>query len=118
MAKEKIYLSAPISAYVTTADGEQERREYFKGYADKLEAVGYKVFNPMENGLPFNAEHEEHMKKDIRELLKCDAIVMLSGWQLSKGCKTEWEVAKAVGLRVLYESDLAAVLEYGEGGAL
>lgn len=117
MSKEKIYLSAPISAYAVTTNGEQERREYFKKYADRLEAVGYKVFNPMENGLPFNAEHAEHMKKDIRELLKCDAIVMLSGWQSSRGCKTEWDVARAIGLRIYYESDLAAIMEYGEGGA-
>lgn len=116
MAKERIYLSAPISAHAVTESGKKERREYFKAYADKLEAVGFRVFNPMENGLDFCAERAEHMKKDIRELLKCDAIVMLKGWQQSKGCTTECEVAKAIGLRVLYESDLAAVLEYGEGG--
>ena len=117
MAKEKIYLSAPISAYAVTKNGEQERRDYFKAYAVKMEAAGFKVFNPMENGLEFNAEKSEHMKKDIRELLKCDAIVMLKGWQMSKGCTTEWEVAKAIGIRIMYEGDLAAVMESGEGGA-
>ena len=44
------------------------------------------------------------MKQDIPILLKCDelAVFCLDGWRESKGIKKEIEIAKYVGMRILY----------------
>lgn len=103
--KKKIYLSAPI-----TGRNRQEREEYFAEAEDYFKSRGWRVFNPLKNGVPVDAPYWEHMKKDIAELLKCDAVFMGAGWQSSKGCLTEYAVANAACLERYTEADR-------EGGA-
>lgn len=65
------------------------------------------------SGLPCVSPHEiiadktkpwiDCMKEDIKELLNCSAIVMLEGWEKSKGAKLERDIAEALGITV-YES--------------
>lgn len=98
MKKQRIYISGPISGHDLT-----ERRQAFKQAQLMLEAQGYEVFNPMENGLPSNATTHEHMKRDIYKLLTCDAIYILRRWTHSKGCKVEFDIATAIGLGVIFE---------------
>ena len=44
------------------------------------------------------------MKADIKLLLECDAIFMLKGWEMSKGCKLELDIATTIGLPVYFEN--------------
>lgn len=44
-----------------------------------------------------------YMGKDIEALLECDAICLCSGWQNSKGCMAEFEVAKIYGKEIMFE---------------
>jgi len=46
------------------------------------------------------------MREDVGELVKCDAIVMLPGWERSEGTLIELKVAMMLGL---------PVFEYKEG---
>lgn len=48
--EKKIYISGPISGHNL-----EERRKAFKEIQEHLEAQGYNVINPMENGLPAEA---------------------------------------------------------------
>lgn len=98
MEKDLIYISGPISGRDLT-----ERRETFAATAAKLQALGYDVCNPMENGLPENATTNQHMRRDIEMLMCCDTIYMMKGWTHSKGCQVELEVATAIGLPVMFE---------------
>ena len=98
MTKKRIYISGPISGHEIA-----RRLLAFKTAKLRLEARGFEVFNPMENGLPAEASTHEHMKVDIRHLLSCDAIYMLRRWTHSKGCKVEFDVATAIGLDVYFE---------------
>lgn len=103
MSKPRIYISGPISGH----DLEERRRE-FKRVQIMLEAQGFEVFNPMENGLPAEATTNEHMHRDLAELTKegrnkYDAIYMMRRWTHSKGCKVEFDVATAIGLDVYFE---------------
>ena len=63
MEKELIYISGPISGRDLT-----ERRKTFAATAAKLQAMGYDVCNPMENGhrhcrqvqIAFTIYHPDH----------------------------------------------------------
>ncbi len=98
----RIYISGPIDGY-----NQIERRETFKRVQTYLELQGYDVFNPMENGLPAEATTQQHMLRDLAELTRekipYDAIYMMKGWQRSKNCTTEFNVATALGLNVFFE---------------
>lgn len=99
--KKKIYLSAPI-----TGRDRQERESYFAEVEDWAKSNGLAVFNPLHNGLEADAPYQQHMKKDITELLKCDMAFFGRGWQQSRGCATEYAVASAIGLQIFTEADL------------
>ena len=96
--KGRIYISGPISGYDI-----EERRKAFKEIQEHLEAQGYEVFNPLENGLPAEATTHDHMKRDIEQLMTCDYIYMMRRFTHSKGCKVEFDVATAIGLPVFFE---------------
>ena len=68
-----------------------------------LEALGHEVTNPLHNGLPSTASYVEHMYVDLFLLLGCDAIYMLQGYERSNGAMVELQVARAVGIAILYE---------------
>lgn len=44
-----------------------------------------------------------YMGKDIEALLECDAVYFCKGWQNSKGCMAEFEVAKIYGKEIITE---------------
>ena len=77
----KIYLSGKISGTDLT-----HTRKRFSDVADKLQA-------------PWEA----HMAKDIIDLLQCEGIYMLQGWEDSQGARIEHAVAKELGKAVFYE---------------
>ena len=43
------------------------------------------------------------MGNDIEALLECDAIFLCEGWQNSKGCMAEFEVARIYGKEIIFE---------------
>ena len=96
MAK-RVYVSLPISGYDL-----KERREYAQRVEESLGHF-YDTVNPLMNGVSEDADWKVHMKKDIQDLLSCDAIFMCNGWETSVGCKLEFDVATSCGLEVLYE---------------
>ncbi len=78
----------------------------FHAESSRLRALGHDVVNPAEINTDPNAEWSKCMRDDIRELVTCDAIVLLPRWHQSKGARLEHEVA----LRVEMEVHLAGEL--------
>lgn len=101
MKNRKCYVSGPISGYDL-----DERRRAFKAVQVMLEVAGYKVVNPMDNGLPSEASTSQHMKRDIQLLTECDTIFMMDKWNHSQGCYTEFIVATAIGCEVIFEAPM------------
>lgn len=94
----RVYISGAISGHDI-----EERRNCFKNIETTLRKAGYDVVNPMENGLPTDSCTHAHMKRDFELLLTCDCIYMMEEWTHSAGCKVEFDVATAIGLKVKFE---------------
>ena len=104
---KRIYLSLPIkdTGYTT-----KERMKYADEVRRLLE-LRYGVRN--ENVIvitPFDVNENEDkdsyarkMGNDIEALLECDAIYLCEGWQNSKGCMAEFEVARIYSKQILFE---------------
>ena len=94
----KIYLSGKISGTDLTHTCKR-----FSDVATTLRALGHEVINPLCNGLSETDPWEDHMAKDIIDLLQCEGIYMLQGWEDSQGARIEHAIAKEIGLKVMYE---------------
>lgn len=72
----------------------------FNAAAAALRQRGMTVVNPAELNPDPDATWRECMRTDIAALCTCDAIVLLPGWNRSKGALLEHTVAEALGLQV------------------
>lgn len=87
----------------------------FHAEAARLRGEGYEVVSPAELARPDElAEGErlgaafretqtyrECLKRDLREVLGCDAVQLLPGWERSRGAQLEAYVAASVGIRII-----------------
>ena len=102
----RIYISGPISNI------RQSMMNFQKAEYD-LESKGYETYNPFSITLPNTVEEKVeynkvgewvwYMRRCIPELVNCDAVLMLSNWQESRGAKLEKELAETLKIKV-YES--------------
>lgn len=76
----------------------------FHAKAAELRAQGITVINPAEYGVQPGHEWSDYLRHDIRELMNCDAIYMLPGWQNSKGASLERYIASQLGMTILEPS--------------
>lgn len=96
----KIYVSGRISGL-----NQNLARSIFSEASQFLLSVGFdEVFNPMTVQGQFDT-WEQYMRNDLTELMTCDAIFMLDGWELSKGARLEHHNAEQLGMIILYESE-------------
>lgn len=76
----------------------------FKATESILFSENYVPINPMTlNHTTHDKTWESYMKVCIKELVSCDAIYMMSGYEDSRGAILELEIAKQLGLKIMYE---------------
>lgn len=68
----------------------------FFAEAARLRELGYHVENPAENPEPPCGSWAGYMRMAIRQMLTCDAVALLPGWQRSQGALLEHTVAIAL----------------------
>ncbi|NOV25910.1 DUF4406 domain-containing protein [Cupriavidus necator] len=83
----------------------------FHEAARALRAEGHDVVNPAEINADPSAGWLECMRADIRELVTCDAIYLLPGWEKSRGARLEAKIAEGLGFRMIFapEEEVAHV---------
>lgn len=97
-----VYISGPVTGKV---DG---NRNAFMEVEDELFDLGYSVENPRRNKLPgfFNVDIDSpdpmmwsyQMKKAVKQMMECHAVIFLDDWLDSRGARIEYYLAKIVGI--------------------
>ena len=104
----KLYLSGPMSGYPLY------NYPSFLDAAKILRDKGHTVFNPAERDLSkgFNPEIDppkpfvEYMREDLPAVMDAEAVVVLPGWENSKGANLEVTVARECGIPIfVYSTD-------------
>lgn len=77
----------------------------FMAKAAELRALGEEVINPAENDAAIgpNQPWDVYLRRDLILLAeRCDKIVLLPGWQNSKGASLERYVGTKLGMTIVY----------------
>jgi len=95
MKKSRIYIAGPMTGLPDL------NFPAFNAEAQYLRSLGFDVVNPAEVNPDHAMQWTECMRRDIAELVKCDAIRLLPGWQKSKGATLEHHIAERLGMAVI-----------------
>lgn len=91
----KVYISGKIT-------GDADYKKKFANAEEMARAVGFEVFNPAR--VPDKVKPWEwYMKQDIKELMDCDAILLLKGWKESRGARLEAYIASQLKIKIYEE---------------
>lgn len=95
---KKIYLAGPMTGLP------ELNFPAFYAAAVRLRAEGHHVENPAENGAsaPQDARWEDYMRLALAQLVRCQAIALLPGWEGSRGARIEINLALVLGMEVVF----------------
>lgn len=91
----RVYVAGPMTGIV------DHNFPAFNEMADLLRGLGYHVENPADHGVIDGAEWADYLRHDISRLASCEALVLLPGWDRSRGALLEVHIAKALGMRIM-----------------
>ena len=97
---KRIYISGPMTGMPDF------NFPAFHAEAARLRGLGYDVVNPAEINVDTNASWHECLRRDLVELLACDTIALLDGWQRSQGAHLEMHVAHRVGMEIVIAREI------------
>lgn len=102
--KRVIYVAGPYNAAgrAEVLDNIMRARDY----ARKLWAMGWVVLCPHANSGLMDGEaipDSAFVEGSLELMLRCDAVLMIPGWENSKGARAELEAAIYQGMDVYYE---------------
>lgn len=80
----------------------------FNAEAARLRALWFVVANPAENPEPPGKAWADYMRMSITQLMTCDTVVLLPGWQDSRGANIERIIALKIGMRVVDAHEVVA----------
>ena len=110
--KTRIFIAGPMRGY------ENYNFKKFDYIEEFLKTIGFDVVNPARISRKFK---EKDVNSDIAVYNKmvdmqqeaertCNAILLLDGWQWSKGVALEVQTAAKLGMQFLLESDIAQLV--------
>ena len=98
----KVYISGSITKDPTGS------KQVFAEMEDKLITLGWSPYNPRRHDIPKHIKEigdpellwVTMMKKSLIDMMNCDTMVMLDGWEESRGAKVEYSLAKQLGYKI------------------
>lgn len=93
----KIYISIPITGRDIAEVAEV--LEFYKGY---ITGFGHTPVSPLDIDHTDPEDYPAVIGTDITALLASDAVIFLSGWHNSKGCRLEHAAATIYGKKKYY----------------
>jgi hypothetical protein len=97
----KLYVSGPMTGIP------EWNFPAFQAASDTLRAAGYEVIDPSRHGAGAGT-WESYLRRDLVEMLDCDGVALLPGWQGSKGANLEVFVAEALSMPIRNLEEWAA----------
>lgn len=97
--QEPVYIAGPMSGY------EDLNYPAFRAAEARLRELGHtEIENPYNEGDdPDQPEHYTYyLRRGLQQLLKCNSILMLPGWERSTGARTEHTVAALLHMEIKY----------------
>lgn len=91
--RRKWYLSGSVT-------DDPDFRDKFAYAEYQLKKRGFKVLNPVKHEKD-GKKWSYYLKKDIRKLTRCQGLILLDGWENSKGAKLELKVAQELDFKVI-----------------
>ena len=102
----KVYIAGPMTGLP------EFNYPAFNKAAEQLRARGYEVLNPADNKPAMDdPTWLDWMRLALSQLIQADEVVMLPGWDKSRGATVEYDLAHALGLGVNHLSELTSVWE-------
>jgi nucleoside 2-deoxyribosyltransferase len=102
MSKKRIYLAGPMTGRPDL------NYPAFNAEAARLRALGLHVENPAEN--PAQETWQDYMRQAVAQLVTCDAVALLPGWENSRGALIENGLAVSLGIPTVKAESLQARL--------
>ena len=81
----------------------------FHAEAARLRALGFDAVNPAEINPEPTVGWQACMRADIAQLVTCDGVVLLPGWERSRGASLEAHIAHALGMVLVYPGESVGV---------
>ena len=99
-----IYLSGPMSGYPDF------NRATFADAADWVTKTGNLPLNPGSIRLPETASWADYMRKALTLLMRADGMLLLPGWQESRGVQIEYALAKNLDIWMYEITELEGMI--------
>lgn len=107
--KQRVYIAGPI-----TGIERQAVIDRFSHAERQLTLLGFRAVNPARHLSCVRSDGDSWgfwMRRCIAELMTCNAIMMLDGWQASRGARLEHRIASELGLAILTMDELSQLSE-------
>lgn len=113
----KLYVAGPMSPRSFGLEHTPEGWDYnypaFEAVTAQLREAGYEVESPAEPGQVEGWSYGDYIRRGLVQLLTCDGVAVLPGWDRSTGAQLEVATAGTIGMTTMWVSQWLEAAEIG-----